>query len=94
MRPFLSCRVILVFVAFAVGAGSLLVAGSALAAEALFRVEQRWHNFPNPPVTTPGGAGMDQGYIQPYTTRTAMGEYVHSPARGGQSPPQECRPGV
>jgi hypothetical protein len=34
---------------------------------ALFRVEQRWHNFPDPPVTTPGGAGMYQGYIQPDT---------------------------
>jgi hypothetical protein len=52
----------------AVGAGSLLVAGSALADTALFRVEQRWHNFPNPAVTTPGGAGMYQGYIQPYVT--------------------------
>jgi hypothetical protein len=62
----------------AVGAGSLLVAGPALAAEALFRVEQRWHNAPFPPVTTPGGAGMDQGYIQPYTTKTAMGtEYIY-----------------
>jgi hypothetical protein len=62
----------------AVGAGSLLAPGSALAAEALFRVEQRWHNFPNPPVTTPGGAGMYQAYIQPYTTKTAMGvDYIY-----------------
>jgi hypothetical protein len=64
----------------AVAAGSLLVAGSALADTALFRVEQRWHNFPNPPVTTPGGAGMYQGYIQPYLTKTEMGAYVYPPA--------------
>jgi hypothetical protein len=64
----------------AVGAGSLLAPEAALADTALFRVEQRWHNFPNPPVTTPGGAGMDQGYIQPYTTRTAPGEYIYPPA--------------
>jgi hypothetical protein len=78
MRPFQSRQVILVLVAFAVAAGSLLVAGSALAAEALFRVEQSWHNFPNPSVTTPGSAGMYQGYIQPYLTKSAMGtEYVY-----------------
>jgi len=68
MRPFQSGRVTLVLVAFAMAAGSLLVAGSALADTALFRVEQRWHNFPNPAVTTPGGAGMYQGYLQPYVT--------------------------
>jgi hypothetical protein len=51
---------------FAVGAGSLLVAQTALADTALFRVEQSWHNSPDPPVTTPGGAGMYQGYIYPY----------------------------
>ena len=66
MRPFQSRQFILVLVAFAVGAGSLLVAGSVLAETELFRVEQRWHNFPNPSVTTPGGAGMYQGYLQPY----------------------------
>jgi hypothetical protein len=64
----------------AVAAGSLLVAGSALADTALFRVEQRWHNAPNPPVTTPGGAGLYQGYIQPYTTKTAMGRYIYPAA--------------
>ncbi len=52
----------------AVGAGSLLAPETALAAEALFRVEQSWHNKPNPPVTTPGGAGLYQGYIQPYVS--------------------------
>jgi hypothetical protein len=47
---------------------TLSVASSALADLALFRVEQRWHISPSPPVTTPGGAGMYQGYIQPYVT--------------------------
>jgi hypothetical protein len=54
------------------GAGSLLVAGSALAVEALFRVEQSWFNKPNPPVTPTGNAGKYQAYIQPYVTLTAM----------------------
>jgi hypothetical protein len=80
MRPFQSRRVILAFVASAVAVGSLLAPETALADTALFRVEQRWHNFPNPPVTTPGGAGMDQGYIQPHLTKTAMGaEYLYPP---------------
>jgi hypothetical protein len=61
----------------AVAAGSLLVAGSALADLQLFRVEQSWHNFPNPPVTTPGGAGMYQWYIQPYTFRHPNGNYCY-----------------
>jgi hypothetical protein len=64
----------------AVAAGSLLVPGSALADLALFRVEQRWHQSPGPPVTTPGGAGMYQGYIEPKVTKTAMGtEYLYPP---------------
>jgi hypothetical protein len=81
MSSFRSRRAILVFVASAVGAGSLLVAGSALADAALFRVEQSWHNYPNPAVTTPGGAGLYQGYIQPYVTLTTMGaDYIYPPA--------------
>jgi hypothetical protein len=64
----------------AVAAGSLLVAGSALAELALFRVEQRWHNFPNPPVTTPGGAGMYQGYVIPYYLEVKTGGYKSPPA--------------
>jgi hypothetical protein len=79
MSSFRSRQIILAFVASAVAAGSLLAPEPALADTALFRVEQRWHNFPNPPVTSPGGAGMDQAYIQPYTTRTAMGEYNYPP---------------
>jgi hypothetical protein len=77
MRPFQSRRVIL---AFAVAAGSLLVAGSALADTALFRVEQRWHQFPNPAVTTPGGAGIYQGYVIPYYVDTPAGNYLDPPA--------------
>jgi len=64
----------------AVAAGSLLVAGSALADKSLFRVQQSWHNFPSPPVTTPGGAGMYQGYIQPYYLDTPAGNYLDPPA--------------
>jgi hypothetical protein len=67
MSSFRSRRAILVFIAFAVAVVSLLVPEAAPADTALFRVEQRWHNFPNPPVTTPGGAGMYQFFIQPYT---------------------------
>ena len=81
MKPFGSRQVIQLLLAFAVGAGSLLVAGSALADTALFRVEQAWHNFPNPAVTSPGGAGLYQGYLQPYVTRSpAKGYYVYPPA--------------
>jgi len=60
------------------GAGSFLIAGSALAAQHLFRVEQSWFNKPNPEVTTAGGAGMYQAYLQPYVTITMMGtSYVY-----------------
>jgi len=58
---------------------TLSVASSAQADLALFRVEQRWHNFPYPRVTAPGGAGMDQGYIQPGLTETMMGAYLYPP---------------
>jgi hypothetical protein len=84
MKPFRSLQVMFLLFAFAVGAGSLLVAGSALADTALFRIEQSWHNFPNPPVTmsTPNGdrsgAGLYQGYLQPYVTRSqGMNEYLY-----------------
>jgi hypothetical protein len=63
------------------GAGILLVAGSALAVQHLFRVEQSWFNKPNPPVTTKGGgAGLYQAYLQPYVTITMMGTYYAYPA--------------
>jgi hypothetical protein len=66
-------------IALAVGAGSLLVAGSALADTALFRLEQRWHGIPNPGVT-PGGAGMYQGYLIPYYLDVKTGGYNYPPA--------------
>ena len=69
MRPLQSRQVILAFVASALALGSLLAPETALADTALFRVEQRWHNFPNPHVTTPGVTGMYQAYIQPYVSR-------------------------
>jgi len=71
----------LVLVAFAFAAGGFLVAGSAQAETALFRIEQVWHNFPNPAVTTPGGAGQYQGYILPYMTLTGAGKtYIYPPS--------------
>ncbi len=73
-------KLLLVAIAIAVGAGSLLFAGSALAETALFRVERAFHNFPNPAVTSPGGAGHYTAYIQPYATPSAMGGYVYSAA--------------
>ena len=82
MKPFRTRLVILLLVAFAMGAGSLLVAGSALADTALFRIEQSWHNFPNPQRTTPGNAGLYQGYIQPYNFYlTPMGAYSTPPGK-------------
>jgi hypothetical protein len=80
MKSLRSRQVILQLVAVTMGAGSLLVAGSALADTALFRVEQGFLNFPNPAVTTPGGAGKYQGYINPYLTKTAMGAYIYPAA--------------
>jgi hypothetical protein len=80
MRPFQSRRVILVFVASAVAVGSLLAPEPAPADLALFRVEQRWYNSPNPPVTTPGGAGMYQGYVIPYYLDLKTGGYLDPPA--------------
>ena len=80
MSPPRSRESILVLIAFTLGAGSLLVAVPAPAqqpAAALFRIEQRWHGFPSPPVT-PGGAGMYQGYIRPYTL--GIKSYMSPPA--------------
>jgi hypothetical protein len=58
----------------------VLVPVPALADLQLFRVEQRWHDFPAPPVTTPGGAGLYQGYIYPYYLDTPAGSYLDPPA--------------
>ena len=74
--------ILVLLISCAVGAGSLLVAGSAMAQQiesALFRIEQRWHGFPDPPVTTPGGAGMYQGYIIPYYLEVKTGGYKSPP---------------
>jgi hypothetical protein len=80
MRPFQPRPFTLLFVAFAVAAGSLLAPEPAPADLALFRVERRWYDSPNPPVTTPGGAGMYQGYILPYYVDTPHGNYLDPPA--------------
>jgi len=81
MASFRSRQVALLLIAFAVGVGSLLVAGSASADFALFRVEQSYLNFPGPAVTTPGGAGKYQGYIFPYVTKSAAGKgYLYQAA--------------
>jgi hypothetical protein len=80
MRPFQSRQFILVFVASAVAVGSLLAPETALADTALFRVEQRWHNFPLARMTTPYSVGMYQGYIYPYYVDTPWGHYSHPPA--------------
>jgi hypothetical protein len=65
MSPSRSRELILVLVAFAVAAGSLLIPGSALADTALFRVERKFYQAPFPPVTTPGGAGLYEVYVEP-----------------------------
>lgn len=85
MSPSRSREVLFVLLAFAVGAGSLLVAGSAVAVEALFRIEQRWHQFPSPPVT-PGGAGMYQGYVRPFYFETPAKNYSSPPAKANVAP--------
>jgi hypothetical protein len=66
MRPHLSRQFILVLVAFAVAAGSLLTPGPALADKQLFRVQRSWLNRPNPAVTSPGGAGKAVKRLEPY----------------------------
>ena len=81
MKSFRSRQVILLLIiTFSMGAGSLLVAGSALADTALFRIEQSWLNMPNPKVTSPGNAGKYQGWIFPYVTKTGAGKQYIYPA--------------
>ena len=71
---------ILVLVAFAVAAGSLLVAGSALAETALFRVERKFFGAPFPAITSPGGAGLYEVWIEPYVSTDGKGNYNYPPA--------------
>jgi hypothetical protein len=78
MASFRIRELIILLIVSAVGVGSLLVAGSALADVALFRIEQRWHGVPNPGVT-PGGAGMYQGYLIPYYLDVKTGGYNSPP---------------
>lgn len=49
MSPSRFREFILVLIALTVGTGNLLVAGSALADFALFRIERRWHQYRAPP---------------------------------------------
>jgi hypothetical protein len=80
MKSFISRKVVLLLVAFAVGTGGLLVPESAYAtAKAMFRVERSWVGAPLPPVTTPGGAGKYQGWLNPYTYDPA----AEATVRGG-----------
>jgi hypothetical protein len=73
-------QVIPVLVVFAVGAGSLLVPESALAAKYLFRVERQFYGAPQPAATSPGGAGRYQNYIEPYVSTDGVGNYNYPPA--------------
>jgi hypothetical protein len=80
MTSFRLRQLILLLAAFAVGTGSLLVAGSALADQQLFRIQQIWNSFPDP-ADTPGGAGYYGGWVQPYLTKSYPGgpgkEYLY-----------------
>jgi hypothetical protein len=82
--------ILLLIIAFAMGAGSLLVAGSALADEALFRVQQIWHSVPNPAdPRSPGGAGIASASVIPYLTKKiSHGEevYIYTPGVAIVSP--------
>jgi hypothetical protein len=88
MSRSISRQLVPVLVAFAVAAAGLLIPASALAQQALFRIQQAWHGFPNPGVT-PGGAGLYQGYVVPYYLPDAVGKpglYVYPPATAGVAP--------
>ena len=88
MSSAISRQIIAVLGAFAVAAVGLLMPASALAQQALFRIQQAWHGLPDPAVT-PGGAGLYQGYVQPYTLPDAIGKpglYVYPPATATVEP--------
>jgi len=80
MNPCRSCQIILVLVALAVGTGGLLVPEAASAATALFRVERQFFGSPQPPATTPGGAGRYIVYVEPYVSTDGKGNYNYPPA--------------
>jgi hypothetical protein len=80
MSSFRLRQFVLVLVALAVAAGSLLVPGSALADTALFRVERKFYGAAIPPVTTPGGAGLYEVWIEPYVSTDGKGNYNYPPA--------------
>ena len=86
MIQFRSRQLIPVLVAFSVAAGGLLVPGSALAEIALFRIENRWHNFPNPAITTPGNAGLAMGWVIPYVYSDGKGNPVSPPGTAQVEP--------
>jgi hypothetical protein len=86
MTPFRLRQLILLLTAVAVGTGSLLAPETALADEQLFRVQQAWHNFPNPAVTSPGNAGRYIGWIQPYPTVWPNGNYKYPPGTANVTP--------
>jgi hypothetical protein len=67
MSSFRSSHVLPVLLALAVGIGGLLVSEPASADKSLFRVERTFLGAPFPAVTSPGGAGVYQNYIEPYT---------------------------
>jgi hypothetical protein len=67
MSSFTSRKLVLVLAAFAVGLSGLWVSQPASADKSLFRVERTFRGAPFPAVTSPGGAGVYQNYLEPYT---------------------------
>jgi hypothetical protein len=86
MSPSRSRQFILVLAAFVVAAGSLSIPGSALADTALFRVERKFYGAALPPVTTPGGAGLYEVYVEPYVSLDKNGNYNYNPATAKVQP--------
>jgi hypothetical protein len=63
-----------------VAVGSLPAPEAALADTALFRVERKFFGASFVVVTSPGGAGCFEGYIQPYVSTDGKGNYNYPPA--------------
>ncbi len=84
MKSLTSRQIVFLLVAFAVGTGSLLVPEPAHAtAKAMFRVERSWVGAPPPALTSPGGAGVYQGWVYPYTSTAPPSEAT---VQGGNVP--------